>query len=390
MAWFVGAAGYTICSARRSTCAGMLVRTCVLVLFLLITGFSHRLPLTFSGTDASVSHRFDLWRGALKLIASSPLTGWEIDQSGVSYSNWFQNLNERPRTGGLVSGYLTLLSEVGLPAGVVVIGLGFSTLLSAWKAGKQAGENNNRFSGLGALSRGCFASVAAFLASCAFSTFDNPVLFILPLMCAVYVHARSYFQKARDLLESVIIGLCSAACLSFLLFLCGVYLLESLDYRVDRERSTVVVRTKRPDGVGRRVVIYSDSDVLGLFPGRLIRELFQKNPKLREVQLCPFEVGVKPAGDVVLYIGRSWKNNVSPTDLPYIVIHPLAFEESALSLRPKLLLLPEVGEQRDYQAWTHAAQQNGWTVYKTGGVGIDLRPMWSEAIAVCLRSVDPQ
>jgi O-antigen ligase len=97
------------------------------------TGLSSRLiPKTLSA-DGAVTHRLELWRGGLEMVAAAPLRGWGAGESGRAYMNWFQDVDRNEGFTTMVNSYLHVGVEHGLAIlGGAVFGLA-GLLVLAWQ-----------------------------------------------------------------------------------------------------------------------------------------------------------------------------------------------------------------------------------------------------------------
>jgi len=77
--------------------------------------------------DASIGNRLELWKGAAKLIFTSPLGGWGFDNTGAAYMNWFQSVDNHTYYRGMVNSFFQISVAYGLPA---LFGLLFVSLLA--------------------------------------------------------------------------------------------------------------------------------------------------------------------------------------------------------------------------------------------------------------------
>lgn len=90
------------------------VRGLVLMSVLISIGGIKRLSSVI-GSDPSVTHRLELWRGGLELAYLRPFCGWGAGKSGIAFIQWIQPTNEHFVTFGMVNSYLQVAVEFGLP-----------------------------------------------------------------------------------------------------------------------------------------------------------------------------------------------------------------------------------------------------------------------------------
>jgi len=64
--------------------------------------------------DRSITHRVDVWKGALAMTAVHPFTGLGVNQFGPQFSAWYQPLSMNTRYAAALNNYLTISVERGL------------------------------------------------------------------------------------------------------------------------------------------------------------------------------------------------------------------------------------------------------------------------------------
>lgn len=101
-------------------------RFLLIVLSVWLSGMSDRVHAL--GSDASVSHRLIVWQGGLSLVKAAPFSGCGMGNSGWLYMNWVQPLTASTGYRSLMSTPLTLIAELGIPAGVALLSLPFGAL----------------------------------------------------------------------------------------------------------------------------------------------------------------------------------------------------------------------------------------------------------------------
>ena len=115
IAW-LGALLFFAGACRRDRILGfVLARLAVVAGIVAAIGLGRRFSSILNG-DASSEHRLELWQGGLQLIDARPLLGWGRGMSGQMYMQWIQPFSRSEVHGGMVSSYLHVAVELGLPA----------------------------------------------------------------------------------------------------------------------------------------------------------------------------------------------------------------------------------------------------------------------------------
>ena len=92
----------------------------VSVIALLVVGYGlnlkvgERFTRGMESEDKSVTNRIPLWEAGLSMIADSP-EGWGLGNSGSTYMQWYEPLDNSAGYRTLVNSHLTWLAEFGWP-----------------------------------------------------------------------------------------------------------------------------------------------------------------------------------------------------------------------------------------------------------------------------------
>lgn len=215
--------------------------------------------------DASVTHRVDLWKGALQMAYENP-HGFGAGHSGEQYMEWYQPQERTEGYRTMVSSYLTLLVEQGW----VIFGLSVAVVIALWGWSRPVGRYRGAILAMK-------ASLLAFLVSGAFSTtMENPWLWILPAVCTLglLLTVREHPSWGKVLTGSV----AGTLLLLGLLWLSGWYLagkdplVRKIGIR-EGQRGILGVSVRAPVS---SVLVLTDPAVLGGQPGRLLRAMAQE------------------------------------------------------------------------------------------------------------------
>ena len=229
--------------------------------------------------DASIGNRFALWQGAVKLIATAPLGGWGYLNTGASYMNWFQGVDDHTYYNGLVNSYLQIGAGLGLPVLFGVLVVLVAALLGAQRKVAQAllpVQNFNRANfGTDKSVRATLISLLSFLwlliwilMSCFSSMMASPMLLIPPL-AAIIVALFLHPPERTEIIGSLLISF--SLCL--LLFSLGHRLAGNDTLAITRDSGGMVTVANNEIKTGKTCVIFVDEDVLGEEFGKGVRQL---------------------------------------------------------------------------------------------------------------------
>lgn len=160
-----------------------------LVLLLCNPGLWSRTVPTYVVHDASIYNRFELWKGALKLLSSAPWHGWGYKNTGAAYMNWFQAVDNYTFYNGLVNSYLQIGAGYGLMALCGILILLFLAVMNAVTLAR-----GNSAAGLL-----CLLVLLVWAVSSLFSSMlASPLLFFPPLVAvlsAIIGNVRNLRQR---------------------------------------------------------------------------------------------------------------------------------------------------------------------------------------------------
>ena len=227
----------------------------------------------FIAQDASIGNRFELWKGAVKLIVTAPLRGWGYYNTGASYMNWLQGVNDHAYYNGLVNSYLQIGAAFGLPVLCGVLFVLILALLLAHslvlgravspKPPRTARRAIHTFIGLL-----CFLWILIWmLMSCFSSMFASPLL-IIPPLAAVLVALLLHPPRRSEIIGSLMISF--SLCL--LLFSLGRRFAWNDSISIKLDESGIITVTNNEIKTGRTCVIYVDQEALGEEFGKEVRK----------------------------------------------------------------------------------------------------------------------
>lgn len=314
--------------------------------------------------DASVTHRVDLWKGALHMAYENPY-GFGAGHSGEQYMEWYQPLERREGYRTMVSSYLTLLVEQGW----VIFGLSVAVVIALWGWSRPAGRYRGAILAMK-------ASLLAFLVSGAFSTtMENPWLWILPAGCTLglllTVREHPFWGK-------VLTGSLAGTLLLLGLLLLGGWYLAGKDPLVraigirEGQRGILGVSVRAPVS---SVLVLIDPAVLGEQPGRLLRAMAQEaRLSISTDTATKPEIVVATGGGCLSPRGADARGSkatfwIAP---PIPITPPLTREKITL-------LLPEIDED-GRSAWWKSHLDPNLSCVTLEGVGTRADSAWPQVI----------
>jgi len=331
------------------------------------TGLGARTGEATAG-DRSVGNRIDVWSAALQMSVENP-RGFGADRSGLEYMEWYQATDREEGYRTMVNSYLTFLVERGWGWFAVTV-IAFSCFW-AWTA---SGNGNGFVTGLRGL-------LIAFLVAGIFSTtMEEWRLWMLPglAMLALLVMKLSGERGFRKEPLAVALGVAAACVLALL----GKGWVESSKDPLQREFGQTtdgrsVIRISKKGGEGDVIGVIPDSQVLGDFHGKLLRELAEKG-----------DATVVLGADSVLCGRVMLMGSAVNTKLPkqvkeLFLLSPEIADESVLS-RIKAsaenvhVLLGEIDEDGRVAYWEETGYAEGWEIFVLQGVGIRADWAWEE------------
>jgi len=271
-----------------------------LLLLLSSPGLWARAAPGFVAHDASIGNRLELWRGAVKLIATAPWGGWGYTRTGASYMNWFQGVGDHTYYNGVVNGYLQIGAGLGLPVLFAMLAVAGVALFQAHgrvaRATRTHGQDaratqTGGFAVHGRVARAtqshgrvaratqshglearatllCFFWMLIWaIMSCFSSMFASPLL-VIPPAAGVVVGLVLNPPGVKRVLCSVAgaLGIC------VLVFAAGWVLARGDSLSIKRDASGVVTVTNNKGEPGKGCVIYVDEGVLGAEFGKEVRK----------------------------------------------------------------------------------------------------------------------
>jgi len=214
--------------------------------------------------DASIGNRFELWKGAAKLISTSPLGGWGFDNTGAAYMNWFQSVDNHTFYKGTVNSFLQLAVAYGLPVLFAVLLVSLLALLGAKRLVCGGAEPLKKSIGLL-----CFLWILIWMISSCFSTMLSSLLLFVPPMLAVLVMLVIHPPQMSELRGALVISL--SVCV--LIFVAGLVLARGDPVTIERDVNGMVTVSNREIKTGRTCLVYADQQVLGEYFGKEVRKL---------------------------------------------------------------------------------------------------------------------
>lgn len=351
--------------------------------------------------DKSVSNRWPLWKGGLKMAAENP-RGVGCGNSGEMYVQWYQPVDATARYRTLVNSYLTFLAEQGF----AVFGGAVFAALSFWLLTQRAADRRDSSPGRVAelsaeekpdaapafhtIETGLRASLIAFCAAGLWSTtMEEPKLWALPALAAAGLAGIAPARKRRwswagslQRAAGLTLLLCAA------LYLGGAWLTRGAPLRVAVRSAESVDLAPSGKVAARAAVVLVDEQVLGRDYGRLLRRL-ASGAAMRVSMRRGAAADVPPSPGLLLVATGETAARVAPAGSQAVaLIAPGTMEEGAArrlaaGAGALTLLLSDYDEDGRAALWQRIARESpGKAVaIPLEGVGTQVEWAWEQVLA---------
>jgi len=329
--------------------------------------------------DASVTHRFDLWKAGLQMAYDNP-AGYGSGRSGREFMQWYQATDRTEGYRTMVNSYLTFLVEQGRGMfALAALGLLVFWFSSAPVPGRKTAET----------AMAMRASVLAFLVAGLFSTtMEDWRLWVIPACCFFgLVGIRCCLHPRTMSLRPVAWGLCGTCAIVFGLWLAGFIAGDPLSRTFAPSPEGRSVAAIAPKGSKQTTGFVPDEAVLGPMYGKLLRSLAIETGS--KILLCD---SAGTSADLVVLAGDAVNGPLPNDGVPLVLLAPAKMEEAQacaiLGRKSRvLLLLPEIDEDGRSSFWRNLAVQkprDGLVCRELEGVGIQVGWAWMQ-VTDCLR-----
>lgn len=348
VAWFVALVYFLVIDGSGAASAQDRLkfgvnRAAILLVLLLTTATGARVAQAV-GEDASVTNRFPLWKGGLQLIAASPWSGWGAGEAGLAYMQWIQSPDSELFYGGIVSSYLTLAAESGLPVLMLVVSALVIPIALAFSGSKEGPLTRRRLMQVSASGLLAFAIAAIFNTLFVFlSVMVAPLL----LLVVFWASALGNLGGSRPLFRAVLVGMVASGAVAAALFAGGVVLNQSGTWTLGRAESGIVTmdRNQSSHASSTTLLIVADSLTLGRSYGKIIRAAVAHETEFSAVKVVPADrAWTSSEANVIVVCGRRWQDVFPAKGARMVLLAPLGRKPSTLA--PELVVLPQVDEFR--------------------------------------------
>jgi len=331
-----------------------------LLLLLSSPGLWVRSSPAYVAQDASIGNRFELWKGAVKLIATEPLRGWGYTRTGASYMNWFQGVNDHTYYNGVVNSYLQIGAGLGLPVLFAVLAVLFAALLGTQRRVAQTflsvpvfdranfGTDRNVCATLFSLLSFIWILVWMVM-SCFSSMMASPLLFIPPLV-AVFVALFLHPPRRTEIIGSLLISF--SVCL--LIFSLGHRFAGDDSLSITRDSNGMVTVANNGIKTGKTCVIFVDESVLGEGFGKEVRK-FMAGSDFDACRVAQAFLSVPKPEDLITGTDRNVcatliilsgitidKVGIKDADAKYVLLNPSFLPQSLPAGQVEAVVYPEI------------------------------------------------
>lgn len=179
---------------KRLAGAAAILVTLVAVAMALHVG--DRFTRKMFAVDSSNSERLEIWSASPKMMVDAPW-GWGWGQSGIAFTNWYQDRNHFRMVGGMINSHLTILVENGWLVRFGYVALWVWLLVTAFSDACRGGDPLP-------LAAFAFLAVAATFNSVMFS----PASWLVPVV-AFAIHAGRLLRGRLWARPWPIVGACA-------------------------------------------------------------------------------------------------------------------------------------------------------------------------------------
>ena len=221
---------------------------------------THRFTQGIGSEDKSISHRFELWRVAPRMMVDAP-GGWGFGNSGAAYMQWYQPVDRTEGYRTLVNSHLTWLVELGWIGRLFYVLAWITVLRLCWPETSKPPKNTPYWITI------CLGVWVSLLVSAWFSSVaETPWLWVVPtagLIATLVWRWRAKQWPGWRTWMAAALGSCAVLVIIFML---GVETSERIRLRYYDGR-TVLGNIPDPN-----MWVVTSTEVLGQNYGRTLRQ----------------------------------------------------------------------------------------------------------------------
>lgn len=340
-------------------------RVIVILAVTLSTGLWNRIKE--SPGDLSVLHRLELWKGALQLIAASPIYGWGAGEAGLAFRHWIQSTDSYAVYGGVVNSYLHISVEYGL--------LVFAALLCIfiWPVVIALIGNKNRFN-FSRLSAAGSTGIALLMIANIFSTLwinqSMRLALVIVWLLTIYFSLRAYGigRCGRCMVYSVLVS----AFVVLGLYTLGRAIQFKQNIRLNRQPGGTVELCFPSSSSEAGLVFLPDYRVFGPLYGKSIRDIAAVvSQKYKFFRIIPPSMPYIEGNEVAVVVMGYRAKELAQINKSTLLVAP-SCRALKVSHAIKILLLPENDEFYVRQGWENLCKQEQVNCLLFPGTGQDI------------------
>jgi len=286
--------------------------------------------------DNSIGNRFELWKGALKMIVGSPLFGWGYRNTGASYMNWFQNTGKFIYYRGLVNSYLQIGCAWGLPVLSAVL------LLLVWSLANTKFHPSSAKNG--SVDILCFLIISTWMLCSLFSSMLGSLLLLAMPLAAIILAVLRHPPKFKTLGYSWAVSM--AICL--LLFFAGRHLAKTDPLAIKTDRSDIVFISNEQADSNDLCVLCVDENAVGAYYGKEIRKFlstahYDKCLVFRRIEQLPKLAAVASSANLIILSGETVSRlKIQNARAKYVLLLPSAVPDFIPPESIQSIVCPEI------------------------------------------------
>jgi hypothetical protein len=293
-------------------------------------GMWQRSSLGYIIQDISITNRFVLWEGAIKMIVSSPVDGWGNKTTGLVYMNWFQDVGNYTFYNGLVNSYL----QIGVAWGILALFIFIFILVVSIKIVMSLAVANYPLGTLGLL------IILIWSISSIFSNMTTSNMLYIPPLIAAIGTILVKFPNVKIVISSTIFSILVCA----ILLITGKLLELSSSTTIKKENNGIITLIDTKSNSNKVCYIYIDKNTLGKYYGKEVRKLLT-NIDIKKFKIIEHsEIIINDAPDLIILSGVTTsyiiKQNESRTK--YILLNPLVDVPAVIHNDIRAIIIPEI------------------------------------------------
>jgi hypothetical protein len=346
----------------RAAASSILFRFVVFSIIATLSTFGHRISPQFIASDPSITNRIDLYLGAIKMIAASPLRGWGVGEGAACYGQWFQSPYDSVRHAGLISGPLEAAAEWGLPYFTIIATITVICLIMPFLSSSNSSESDRSYTTV-------LAAVIFTILVCNFFSpvAGDPAIAIIKVALLILV-LKKFILANQSRLKILFISASIATSISLVLLFFGCYISHKDALRVKRltNGNIQLEFNGKYEGRHTRLGIIPDPLILGEEYGKALRILLLNSKCSRKLMVySPKQTANPEENEIIIAVGRTYTQVPGNVNCRIVLACPIASANDERPTKAEILLLPKFDFYGQNTFWREAILSNPKIRYVT-------------------------